>query len=89
MSYPRDSRFDSASEPDRWCWQQGITMRYLPFTLWVGISVVFIVYAVSDMVFGHSTARQLLARMALALVWPVALLSSSGRALLLNAGRGL
>jgi hypothetical protein len=64
-------------------------LRYLPFTLWVAISVVFIAYAISDVVFGHSTARQLLVRTALALVWPVALLSSSGRALLLNAGRGL
>ena len=64
-------------------------MRYLPFTLWVAITVVFILYAVSDVVFGKSTSGQLLTRIALSLVWPVALLSSSGRALLLNAGRGL
>ena len=64
-------------------------MRYWPFTLWVAITVVFIVYAVSDVIFGKSTARQLLTRVALSLVWPIALLSSSGRALLLNAGRGL
>ena len=64
-------------------------MRYLPFTLWVAISVVLMVFAVSDHLFGKSSSRQLLKRIVLSLVWPLALLSSAGRAILFNAGRGL
>jgi hypothetical protein len=64
-------------------------MRYLPFTLWAAVTVVFFVFALSDAFFGKANAKQTVVRMALAVFWPVALLSRSGRQLLLAAGRGL
>jgi hypothetical protein len=62
-------------------------MRYLPFTRWVAITAVLVIAAVSEFVFGRSGIRRLGLRVALSLVWPLALFSRAGREVLLSFGR--
>jgi hypothetical protein len=60
-------------------------MRYLPFALWGAITVVLILVALSDLVFGTSGIRLFGIRIALALIWPLAILSAAGRSILFRA----
>jgi hypothetical protein len=60
-------------------------MRYLPFALWGAITVVLILVALSDLVFGKSGIRLFGIRIALALIWPLAILSAAGRSILFRA----
>jgi len=65
-------------------------MRYLPFALWGAITIVLLLIAVSDLLFGKSGAKLFGMRVALALIWPLAVLSSAGRSILFRAvGREL
>jgi hypothetical protein len=65
-------------------------MRYLPFALWAAITIVLVLIALSDFFFGKSGARLFAVRIGLALIWPLALLSSAGRSILFRAvGREL
>lgn len=64
-------------------------MRWRIFSIWVAITVVIMAFAVSDFLFNKTDARRLGLRLALACVWPLALLSSAGRELLFRSGRGL
>jgi hypothetical protein len=60
-------------------------MRYLPFALWGAITIVLILIALSDLLFGKSGVKLFGLRVALALVWPLALLSAAGRSILFRA----
>jgi hypothetical protein len=65
-------------------------MRYLPFALWGAITIVLVLIALSDFLFGKSGVKLFGLRIALALIWPLALLSSAGRSILFRAvGREL
>lgn len=64
-------------------------MRWRVFAVWAAITVVFMAIAVSDLLFGKSDAKKFGLRLALAVVWPLALLSSAGRELLFKSGRDL
>jgi hypothetical protein len=64
-------------------------IRIFPIVLWLAGSFSAIVFVSSDYFFGHRPARQYLQSLVLSLVWPIALLSASGRQLLLNAWRSL
>jgi hypothetical protein len=64
-------------------------MRYLILTFWLAITVVLEAMIISDFLFGRGDARRTGARMLLALVWPLAALSSPGRKLLINVGKTL
>ena len=60
-------------------------MRYLPFALWGAITIVLILIGLSDLIFGKSGLRLFAIRVALAIVWPLAILSASGRSILFRA----
>lgn len=62
-------------------------MRYVLFVLWASVSVYLLVTAVSDFLFGRHDARRLAQRVALSLLWPLAILSEAGRTVLLTKGR--
>jgi hypothetical protein len=65
-------------------------MRYLPFALWAAITVVLVLVALSDFLFGKSGAKLLGMRVLLSLIWPLAILSAAGRSILFRAvGREL
>lgn len=64
-------------------------MRWLPFALWVAITVVLVAIMLSDFFFGKGDAKRLSIRIALAFVWPFAALSRPGRDLLFNTGKKL
>lgn len=64
-------------------------MRWRVFAVWAAITVVFMAIAVSDLLFGKSDAKKFGLRLALSVVWPLALLSSAGRELLFKSGRDL
>lgn len=58
--------------------------RFWAFAIWLAVTAVLLLIALSDYVFGESTGRQLLTRAVLILVWPLAMMSSSGRVLMFN-----
>ena len=60
-------------------------MRYLPFALWGAITIVLILIAVSDLLFGKSGLKLFGMRVGLALIWPIAILSAAGRSILFRA----
>jgi hypothetical protein len=60
-------------------------MRYLPFALWGAITIVLILIALSDLIFGKSGLRLFGIRLALAVIWPLAILSAAGRNILFRA----
>jgi hypothetical protein len=60
-------------------------MRYLPFALWGAITIVLILVALSDLVFGKSGIRLFGLRIALSVIWPLAILSAAGRSILFRA----
>jgi hypothetical protein len=62
-------------------------MRYLAFTLWAAITLVLIGISFSSFVFGSLKAREFGIHVALAIVWPIALLSRDGRRMLKQIGR--
>jgi len=62
-------------------------MRWRLFAAWVAVTVVLVLMAVSDCLFGKGDLKQLGERVLLALVWPLALLSAAGRARLFRTGR--
>lgn len=64
-------------------------MRWLPFVLWVAVTVVLMLIIISDFAFGAGDAKRLAKRLLLALVWPLAALSSPGRDILFNTGKEL
>ena len=64
-------------------------MRWRIFAIWAAITVVIMAMALSDFIFNKSDARKLGLRLALAIVWPLALMSSAGRNLLFKSGREL
>jgi hypothetical protein len=65
-------------------------MRYLPFALWSAITIVLVLIALSDFLFGKSGVKLLGIRIGLALIWPLAILSAAGRSILFRAvGREL
>jgi hypothetical protein len=64
-------------------------VRYLPFVLWIAITVVLLVTITSDFIFGRRDPRLWLMRMGLALIWPLAALSRAGRDILFRNGRDL
>jgi hypothetical protein len=64
-------------------------MRYVPLFLWGGVTLVLVAIVVSEFAFGKGDAKLLGKRLGLALVWPVAALSRSGRNILFSAGRKL
>lgn len=63
-------------------------MRY-PFIAYAAITLVILLVVLSDFVFGDSTWGRLWRRVLLAFVWPLAMLSSSGRAVLFTNGSKL
>jgi len=62
-------------------------MRYVLFLVWVAVSLYLLVTAISDFLFGRHDAVRLAQRLGLALVWPLAILSEAGRAVLFTKGR--
>jgi hypothetical protein len=62
-------------------------MRARLIAAWVAVTVVLILMAVSDQLFGKSDLRRLGERILLALVWPLAILSPAGRSRLFRMGR--
>lgn len=60
-------------------------MRYLPFALWGAITLALLLIALSDFLFGKSGAKLLGMRVGLAIIWPLAILSSAGRSILFRA----
>jgi len=60
-------------------------MRYLPFALWGAITIVLILIALSDLIFGKSGLRLFGIRLALSVIWPLAILSAAGRNILFRA----
>lgn len=62
-------------------------MRYYLFILYVAISIVLALWALSDCVYGSSSFRKLAVRLVLCLIWPFALLSEAGRNTLIFFGR--
>lgn len=61
-------------------------MRWRLFAVWVAVTAVLILMAVSELVFGRGDLRRFGERVLLALVWPLALLSPAGRAKLFGSG---
>ena len=64
-------------------------LRYLPLVVWLSITVVFVFMSLSQFLFGARDFGKLLRRLGLALVWPLAMLSSAGRRILMDEGRNL
>lgn len=64
-------------------------MRWLPFVLWIAVTVVLIMVVLSDFLFGKGDAKRLGIRIALAFVWPLAALSRPGRDVLFKEGKKL
>jgi hypothetical protein len=64
-------------------------MRYIPFAIWVGITLWFLVMSVSSYYFGDGGVRLLAKRIGLSFVWPLAMLSREGRNIILSYGRKL
>jgi hypothetical protein len=62
-------------------------MRWRLFAAWAAVTVVLILMAISDHLFGTRDIRRLGERLLLAFVWPLAILSPSGRARLFSSGR--
>ena len=64
-------------------------MRYAIFGVWFALSAAFIVMSLSAFFFGRRDVRRLAKRVALAVIWPLALLSTAGRSVLLDEGKDL
>ena len=64
-------------------------MRYAIFGVWFALSVAFIVMSLSAFFFGRRDVHRLAKRVALAVIWPLALLSTAGRSVLLDEGKDL
>jgi uncharacterized BrkB/YihY/UPF0761 family membrane protein len=62
-------------------------MRWRLIAAWAAVTVVLIFMAISDHIFGVRDSSRLGQRLLLALVWPLAILSPSGRARLFSSGR--
>ena len=62
-------------------------MRYYIFIAYWAISVVLVLWALSDCVYGSSSLKKLAVRVVLALIWPFALLSEAGRNTLIFFGK--
>lgn len=60
-------------------------MRY-PILLLIGVTFMFIMWSLSDLVFGGSGWRIFVRRLLLAVIWPLAILTASGRRVLFNYG---
>lgn len=63
-------------------------MRYLPFIVYSAVTIVMLVFVLSDLVFRRDTFRRVLLRAALVLIWPLAALNRAGREILFRSGRG-
>jgi hypothetical protein len=61
-------------------------VRYLPLVLWATCTIWFLFIVASDFMFGKGDPKTLAKRIGLALVWPIAIFSKPGRALLLKMG---
>jgi hypothetical protein len=64
-------------------------MRYILFYVWLAVTAILLFYAVSDGAFGTSGFKAMAKRVALALAWPVAVLSAAGRKILFSNASGM
>jgi hypothetical protein len=64
-------------------------MRWRLIAAWAAVTIVLMFMAISDHVFGTRDLKRLGYRLLLALTWPLAILSASGRARLFSSGRNL
>lgn len=64
-------------------------MRYVPLVLYVTITIWFLFFIASDYLFGDGDPKKLGKRVLIALLWPFALFSPSGRKILLQTGSDL
>lgn len=61
-------------------------MRWRLFAVWLAVTAVLVLMALSEQLFGRGDLRRFGERVLLALVWPLALLSPAGRARLFGSG---
>lgn len=59
-------------------------IRWMAFYLWLAISISLAGWALSEFIFGATSSKRLVLRILCALVWPIAMLSQSGRDFLLK-----
>jgi hypothetical protein len=64
-------------------------MRYTLFAFWCAITFVWMCIVLSDFVFNRISVGLFAARLALVLIWPLAILSSAGRNVLFKEGMHL
>jgi hypothetical protein len=64
-------------------------VRYAIFGVWFALTVAFVVMSISAFFFGRRDPQRLLKRLGLSLVWPLAMLSTAGRSVLLDEGKQL
>jgi hypothetical protein len=64
-------------------------LRYVPLAIWFALTIAFVAMSLSQFLFGARDWHRLGRKLGLSLVWPLALLSSAGRRILLDEGRDL